>query len=351
MPRRNRGPHLHWRPDRSVWEIRWFERGCRRARSTGTDNRRDAEAQLAQALLEAEPDGPRDPSQRWIADVLTAYVREHGQTVRSADTLAAVIKALIPYWGGLTVSEITEHTVRAYCRQRVNTVTGAPVSDGTKRNDIIFLAAAVRHDWREGRITRTVHIPMPPPSRSRDRWLTRSEAAHLLRAARRVRRSRPHLTLFILLALYTAGRHEAILSLRWPQVDLDRGQIDLRDLSRPDTTKGRARIPIPWRLTTFLRYARRRGSATGYVVNYDGRPLTNIEKSFKRAAREAGLQDVTPHTLRHTAATWMVQAGVPWWQIARYLGHTTTLQVEMTYGHHRTEWLAEAAGALDRRQR
>lgn len=76
-------------------------------------------------------------------------------------------------------------------------------------------------------------------------------------AARKDKRSRLHLPLFILLALYTGARKEAILSLRWPQVDLQRNLIDFNPPGRERTSKGRPIIPIPRRLMTFLRLAAR----------------------------------------------------------------------------------------------
>jgi len=65
-------------------------------------------------------------------------------------------------------------------------------------------------------------------------------------------------------------------------------------------------------------------------------------------ARDAGLHGVTPHTLRHTSATWMAQAGVPLWIIAKYLGHTTSRTTERVYAHHNPTFLLEAKQALER---
>ncbi len=349
MPKRNKGAHLNWRQDRKVWEVRWFDRGRRRARSTGTSDRREAETQLAQHLIESEPAGPRDPSQRYIADVLTDYMSEHGHEVVSPAQIANSVRALLPFWGHLVVTEITEQTCRGYVRQRRHSITGEAVAAGTVRNDIIVLAAAIRHDFQQGRLTRLVHIWMPPASKRRERWLTRQEAASLIRAARNGQHGRRHLPLFILMGIYTAARKEAILSLRWTQVDFGRGMIDFRTPGREATSKGRAQIPIPRRLMTFLRYARRHSSPTGFVIQYNGKPIKDVRKGFRFICKRAGLDGICPHTLRHTAATWMVRADVPWWQIARYLGHTTTRQIEMTYGHHRPEWLSAAASSFDRR--
>jgi Phage integrase family len=54
---------------------------------------------------------------------------------------------------------------------------------------------------------------------------------------------------------------------------------------------------------------------------------------------------VTPHTLRHTAATWLMQRGVPIWQAAGFLGMSAEM-LERTYGHHHPDYLKGAADAI-----
>jgi integrase len=59
-----------------------------------------------------------------------------------------------------------------------------------------------------------------------------------------------------------------------------------------------------------------------------------IEKAFAHVVMDAGLgPDVTPHVLRHTAATWMMQSGTSPWEAAGYLGMTVEMLLER-YGHH-----------------
>ena len=60
---------------------------------------------------------------------------------------------------------------------------------------------------------------------------------------------------------------------------------------------------------------------------------------------DAGLDSsVTPHILRHTCATWMMQNGVDLWEAASFLGMTVQ-QLEATYGHHHADFQASAAAA------
>jgi hypothetical protein len=54
---------------------------------------------------------------------------------------------------------------------------------------------------------------------------------------------------------------------------------------------------------------------------------------------------VTPHILRHTCATWLMQGGVNLWDAAGFLGMTVQ-QLEATYGHHHPDYQQEAITAL-----
>lgn len=79
--------------------------------------------------------------------------------------------------------------------------------------------------------------------------------------------------------------------------------------------------------------------------------VTRVDKTVKDIARAAGLgDDVTPHVLRHTAATWQMQAGTDMLEAGRYLGMTTRT-LESTYAHHRPEHLAGARDAFLRLRR
>jgi integrase len=85
-------------------------------------------------------------------------------------------------------------------------------------------------------------------------------------------------------------------------------------------------------------------------VEWNGRPIHDVDKAFRRNAHDCGMPDVTPHTLRHTAATWQMQAGTDLWQAAKFLGMTVE-QLERTYGHHHPDHLEQAVDAYERARR
>ena len=345
MPRPNRGPVLKWLPRRGSFYIVWYEQGRERSRATGFAERRPAEAALA-AFIGAShrpAHGPREPGELTVADALAHYAETHAPSVADPERIGYAIRALVPFWGMSRIDAINPQTVAAYVKSR-------GVKPGTARRELTTLRAAVNRMAHDGLLTRPVHVPLPDKPDGKDRWLTHSEAARLLWAARKAgRNGRAYLPLFVLIALYTGARKEAVLSLKWPQVDMARGRIDF---ARPDgrkTNKRRALLPIPERLMTFLRLAWvRRSSDLGPVVHDGGKALARIDKGFRQAVKRAGLEDVTPHTLRHTRGTWLAQQGVDLFKIAGWLGQSSSTTAEL-YSHHHPDFMQDAKRAADRR--
>jgi integrase len=287
-----------------------------------------------------------------VTDILTDYATERGEKVMAGDRIAYAVEALAPYWEGNTVAHVTRETCEAYVKHRaVKPAQGKRkerhLSPGTARRELGVLAAAINHAHREGRITRTVVVFLPERPEAKERWLTRQEAGALLRASR-TRQARLYMPLFILIGLYTGRRKEAILSLRWPQVDLAAGLIHFDKPGRRQTKKRRGTVRIPARLLPHLRRARRRGTDLGHVIHADGERIGDIKKGFQGACSRAGLTDVTPHTLRHTAATWLMQAGVDKWVASGFLAMSMET-LERVYGHHHPDYQGEAAEAIGRR--
>jgi integrase len=92
----------------------------------------------------------------------------------------------------------------------------------------------------------------------------------------------------------------------------------------------------------------RLGCVQEHFVEWNGKPVQSIKVGFKRAIAISGLHGkITPHTLRHTAATWLMQAGVPIWEAAGFLGMSPDMVVQ-TYGHHHPAHMQGAAEAIGR---
>jgi len=339
MARRNQGPR--WLADRKIYYITWTVSGRSRKRTTGTADREEAENIFADWLQShRRPSGPSDPAEALVTDILETYASERGPKVIGKETMANAVTVLAGLFEGKTVAEVPA-SIDAYIKRRDRAA-------GTTRRELGVLQAAINHAHKRGRITRSVTVELPPTPPSKERWLTRQEAARLIRATRVDSKARFYLPLFILFGLYTGRRKEAILSLRWSQIDLEANRIDFEIAGRERTKKQRGRVPIPPRLKPHLIRARRRGSDLGPVLHINGRPIANIKKGFAAACRRAGLEGVTPHVLRHTAATWLMQSGVSLTVASQYLA-MSEVSLRRVYWHHHPDYMLEAAEAVGRK--
>jgi integrase len=88
-----------------------------------------------------------------------------------------------------------------------------------------------------------------------------------------------------------------------------------------------------------------------HFVEWNGEPIKSVKTAFKKAVQLANLQGkISHHTLRHTAATWLMQAGVDKWEAAGFLGMSAEM-LDRVYGHHHPDHLKVAARAIGYRPR
>lgn len=339
MSRRGQGPRLKWLNKRERYYIVWSENGRSRERSTGTTDREIAEIALAEFLNDRQRKiGSLDPSQVLVTDLLGDYSEERGPLVVSPERIAYATEPLSDFWLGKTVAEINQDTCHKYVEWRER-------SDGTLRRELGVMRASINYAHKKGRIIRPVAVWLPKRPEPKTRWLERSEVAKLLKAAKDEPKVRLYLPLFIIIAFRTGARKEAILSLKWSQVDLENKRIDFNPVGRQLTNKRRSRTPISTRLLSHLQHARKRSDESGYVINRDGQRLSDIKKGFAAATKRAGLTEVTPHVLRHTCATWLMQAGVDKYEACGFLAMTLET-LERTYAHHHPDHMKQATDAI-----
>jgi integrase len=261
------------------------------------------------------------------------------------------------------LSDISTATCKEYVEAR-GTAGGA-------RRDLEDLRAAIGHHAAENLHRANVNVWLPPKGAPRDRWLTRTEVAKLLRVCWRYRetqtqhrgtrkgqkivtdkRSLRHLARFILFAAYTGTRSGAVLTasttpgLGRSFVDLPNGIFYRLAEGARATNKRQPPVPLPPRLLAHVSRWAQADKPGAFIIEWHGRPVQSIKTAFAKAVKLAGLSGkVTPHTLRHTAATWLMQRGVPLWQAAGYLGMSVEM-LERVYGHHHPDHLKEAVTAI-----
>lgn len=281
-----------------------------------------------QALSRLE-DLKRAPSSALICEAMRHYLVEKADKP-SRPQMEIAWKWLQPHFGHLRHDQVT----RKLCREYIDTRQRNGVKPATIARELCVLKTAVRysHPASNGQ------WEIPPAAAPRDRRLTKAEFKALLEACDVF-----HVRLFIVLALSTGARRSALLQLTWDRVDFERRLIDLRLAEVKG--KGRAIVPMTDMAYTALLDARDLAQSD-HVIEYAGRPVGSVKRGFARAVREAGLRAVTPHTLRHTAASWMAEAGVNMSEIAAFLGHRDSRITERVYAKFSPGYLSKAAEAL-----
>lgn len=265
---------------------------------------------------------------------------EHAPSVSRPKLIADHIEGLTDFWADKKVADIKGKTCRDF--------TASRTTPSMARHELETLRAAINYFHKEYGLDPVPAFTMPQKHRSRERWLTRQEAADLLRAARGC----PHLRRFVLIGLYTGTRSGSILGLTWlPSIasgwlDLEQGIMHRSGSGQRQTNKRQPPVRISPRLLSHLRRWKTIDGNIRHVINWNGSSVQSIKKSFRSARINAKLDDgVIPHCLRHTAATWLMQAGVETWDAAGFLGMTVEM-LERTYGHHSERFQQSAATAI-----
>lgn len=243
-------------------------------------------------------------------------------------------------WAGAALGEVTSRDIQGWTGERV----AGGASGATVNRNLNLISGLFRWAIRCGYVTdnpvRRVER-FSERGRARETYLTAAESRALVASAR------PGICDVVLTALHTGMRRGELLALRWAHVDLDRRQLVV---SAATEKAGRGRVvpmtdALHGRLVELRTEHPRAISGTDPVfVFVNGGEVTSkaLRCGFERAVRVCeGIplekrEKVTFHCLRHTAASLMVAEGVPLFDVAKILGHST-LAVTMRYAHFAPE--------------
>lgn len=339
-----------------VWLIldggKQFSTGC------AQHDRAGAEKALAEHIgkqfLAEAPKRNRAAADVSIAEVLAHYLSLKKDTATRPRELAARAENLMSFWGNKTLDDITSGTCAEYVKKRGN-------QNGSRR-ELEDLRAACRQAIADNVTRQSVTVTLPPKAKGRVKHLDRSTLAKLIWAAYRKRgkfRGAPnkrkptiHIARFALAAVYTGSRSSRIWQASFvkeagrPYIDLDAGVFYRAWEGELVAANKRAPpIRLPDRLLAHMRRWHAKGAR--YVVEYNGKPA-DPKRAFRNLVDEVlgeGAEGIVRHTLRHTAATWVMQAATDKWEASGYLGMTLET-LEKTYGHHHPDHQAGVGAAF-----
>lgn len=253
---------------------------------------------------------------------------------------------LKPFFGLQRLETITAFTVDRYKKRR----SDAGATNGTINRELATLSHLLNRtvEWRWVKAL-PCRVKKLEESAGRIIVLSDKQAGALLKAA--ISDQDPYCWLFIAFGLNTAMRHSEILRSRFDQLDFDHNRLFI-----PQAKAGAREQPITPELAKILRKEREGSDDQDGWIFPSPRPNAclkghrdRMDKPYRRAVIRAGLdpEQVTPHVMRHTAITNLVQAGVDLPTIQRISGHKTLTMV-LRYAHIHGTHIDQAIKAIGR---
>lgn len=320
----------------------WYDENGRKKQTTlGATNESAAKTQLDQFAANAELIMPAE--QKTVGELFEAYLIEKEKDGKNLTNMLNSWRVLAPRFKDAIPKTITEDTCRDYARDRFE----LGLAPSTVWTELLQLRTVINwaEDTKRLKEDDAPYIWLPRPSLARERYMTGDEIKAFMKHA-----TTPHIQLFFIMALTTGARSGAILDLKWDQIDFEAGIIDLRGEYKIDPMKKvkKKRRSIQ-RLTSIARAAllkAKEGRQTDYVIEWNGSRVKSIKKSFKRTCQRAGIEGVSPHTVRHTTGTLMRQK-VSLEVVSEWLGHSSPQITKEVYAKTTPEYFDDAALFLD----
>jgi len=264
----------------------------------------------------------------------TAHAKTHQK--RPENTASVIETHLLPKWGKLRLDEIKQQDVAQWLGELREELAPATVE---KIRMTLGRSLELARQWNlpGAEINPVRGIPRFKFDNARKRYLSAEEAERLVRCADQS--INPLLGAIVRLLMLTGARKSELLQARWEHVDLER-----RSWLIPDSKTGKARhVPLSESaVQVFERIPRL--SAPVFANPRTGSAYTCIKHPWETARRKARLGDLHIHDLRHSAASFMINAGVDLFAVGRVLGHADH-QSTMRYAHLADETLMAAVEA------
>lgn len=275
-----------------------------------------------------------------MADLAERFIEEHSKINKKPVCVTAdqrrLRKHILPRLGHRRVIDISRTDVA-----ELHTSMAATPGAANTTRDLLSKAFSLAEvwGWRPEGSNPTRHVKgykMP----KRERYLSPAELARLseiLVEGERTESISQEPVSAIRLLILTGCRLMEILALKWEYVDFEGHCLRL-----PDSKTGPKVVPLnSAALQVLAGIDRREGSTWVIPGQKPGSHLQSLKSQWRRIRREAGLEDVRIHDLRHTYASFGVNLGLPLPMIGKVLGHSNTAMTER-YAHLADDPVREA---------
>ncbi len=316
---------LYKRPRSNYWYCRFEIGGQKVRRSTGTDNKIDAaefEASLRHQYWEAVKLGIKkhtfqEAALRWLEESSDKTSIKDDKT-RMAWLLARLHNVLLSDIDGDVIASLRKEKRKE----------SSPATANRHMALLRSMLNLAEHEWG-GWLFKAPKVPMYQEPQSEPRWITPKEFNRLYKALP------PYLASCAAFAVDTGLRSGPIRSMEWSQVDMRKKLIIIKKIQLKGGQRRKVkplRVPLGPGAMNILRGCR--GRHKRWVFTKDGIqvPREMVNRAWRRAVREAELEPLRFHDLRHTWASWKVMDGVPL-HVLQALGGWASIEMTQRYGH------------------
>lgn len=306
--------------------------------------RKEAQRLRSQVVLGNDPAADKAEKRAVIryADLADQHLDYARSYQRSAANVERIMRLhLKPRWGKLRLDEITQPAIAIWLAEKAEEGLAPATVEKVRVTLNRSFELALR--WNLPGVTRNPvkGIPRKPINNARDRYVSAAEAKRLLAACDAS--LNPQLKHIVPLLLYTGARVSELLHAQWRHIDLDK-----RSWLIPTSKTGKARhVPLSQPAVAILKAVPRFKDCPYVVPNPETKqPFVTIKRAWQTARKEAALPDLRIHDLRHSAASFMINAGIDLFAVGKVLGHADHKST-MRYSHlaHDTLLAAVEAGA------
>jgi integrase len=345
-----------------------YEGGKRKRKTFYGETRREVQEALTKALRDVQLGVPIVSDRQTVEQYFTDWLATIKLNIRfnTWERYEQYVRLyIVPAFGNVALSKLTpQHIQRLYTSK---------LNEGYSTTTMAHLHTVIHHALdaalRFGLVQRNVAEFVEPPkvAKKEMRPLSPEQARKLLEAARDER-----FEALYVLALTTGMRLGELLALRWQDVDLEQGNLQVRvtlqkapkgfTLYHPKTQRSRRSIALTQLAIEALRQHRELQGAQRALLGeaWQDRDLVfpNLEggqmitsnllfSNYKPLLRKAGLPAIRVHDLRHTAATLLFIQGIHPKVVSEMLGHASVSITLDLYSHVLPNMQREAVGRMD----
>ena len=270
------------------------------------------------------------PDRSW-KEAVVKFLQETTHKASRRDDISR-LRWLDKHLGHLSLSEITRDILI-----RIGDQKRRESSPATANRHLAVVRTILKKAVREwGWLKTDPQIKLFKEAPRRIRWITYQEAETLIRELPE------HLADMVRFSLATGLRESNVTGLEWTQVDLTRRTAWVH----PDQAKNRRAITVPLNDSAIETVQKQVGKHHRYVFTYNGKRVTRINNhAWRKALHRAGIEDFRVHDLRHTWASWHVQAGTPLHALQE-LGGWESVEMVRRYAHLGGDHLASHAANI-----